>query len=315
MPNTATPKVSIVMPCFNAGPYVEVAVRSVLDQQFSDLELIIVDDGSSDDSVARIQALAASDARIRLECQLNQGAGPARNRALALARGEWLAFLDADDWWSPQFLQAMLNALEQHGATLAYCGWQNIGVPGPRGEPHVPPDHAGTDLEALCFAACPWPIHAVLLPRAEVMQLGGFEPSLSSCMDYDLWLRVATRVRVVRVPEVMAFYRHHGGTQITGNALRIILNHLRVQERYLAANPAFVQRLGHRRLRELSLGRIREQALTHYWARRLHIARPLFHLLARRGYFQLSDWKALLGSLLPESWQRRLLRMPEGDSA
>jgi glycosyltransferase involved in cell wall biosynthesis len=304
----ARPRISVVMPCYNAAAHLAEAVGSVLGQDFHDLELIVVDDGSNDASPRILAELAGRDARLTAIHQDNAGAGPARNRALEAARGEWLAFLDADDWWSSDCLGKLLRAAEAARADLAYCGWQNVGASGGRGDPWLPPDHSAADLELLCFSGCPWPIHAVLLRRRIVMEAGGFDPSFSSCMDYDLWMRIARRVKVVRVPEVMAFYRHHGDTQITGNPLRIALNHLRVQENYLASQPEFTYRIGAQKLRELTLGRIREQAYVHYWARRLPVARALFRLLLERGELRWRDARYALLACLPETWLKALDR-------
>jgi glycosyltransferase involved in cell wall biosynthesis len=290
------------MPCYNAAAHLAEAVGSVLAQELRDLELIVVDDGSSDASPRILAELAEQDPRLTVIHQQNAGAGPARNRALQAARGEWLSFLDADDWWTRDCLGKLLDAANRARADLAYCGWQNVGVSGGRGEPWLPPDHSAADLELLCFTSCPWPIHAVLVRRRIVMEAGGFDPSLSSCMDYDLWLRIARRVKVVRVPEVMAFYRHHGDTQITGNPLRIALNHLRVQENYLASQPEFAYRIGAGKVRELTLGRIREQAYVHYWARRLSVARALFRVLLERGALGWRDARYALLACLPEAW-------------
>jgi len=99
-----TPSVSVVMPCLNAEATLRQSVESVLAQCFTDFELVIVDDGSKDGSVALAQALAERDSRIRVICQANAGPAPARNRGIAQSRGALLAFIDADDRWTPDLL-------------------------------------------------------------------------------------------------------------------------------------------------------------------------------------------------------------------
>jgi GT2 family glycosyltransferase len=296
------PRVSVVMPCYNAAAHLAEAVASVLGQSLADIELVVVDDGSSDASPRILAELAGTDPRLRILRQDNAGPSQARNLGIEQARGDWLAFLDADDWWSADCLERLLEAATRARANLAYCGWQNVGLPGGRGEPWLPPDHAAADLELLCFRSCPWPIHALLVQRRLVREAGGFDTTLRTCEDFDLWLRLSRRLKVVRVAAVMAFYRHHGQGQLSGQSLPMLLGHLCVQEQYLAAQPEFAHRIGHARVRELTLGRLREQAYAHYWARRPHIARALFGLLLRRGALGWQDLRYAALSCLPAAW-------------
>ena len=236
------------MPCFNAAAHLERSVGSVLAQHMTNWELIAVDDGSSDDTWPALQVLARTDTRIRPVQQPNQGAASARNRGLKVAAAPLVAFLDADDTWEPNFLSSMCMALERApDAGIAYCGWQQHGLGGGRDEPFVPPEYEGTDKVDVFLGGCRWPIHAALTRRTLIMDAGKFDEALSSCMDYDLWLRLAPQVRLVRVPEVLAHYWHHGSGQITGNRARIALNHWRAQRKYLTAHPQQAARLGPRR--------------------------------------------------------------------
>ena len=121
--------ISVVMPCHNAAPYVDEAIASVLGQSYPQVELIVVDDGSTDGSTEILQRLAAENPeRITLIYQNRGGPFAARNRALAHANGNYIAFLDADDAWHPDALRLMHDALETDPADVAYCGWQKIGV-------------------------------------------------------------------------------------------------------------------------------------------------------------------------------------------
>jgi hypothetical protein len=110
-------KVSVIIPLYNKAPYIARAVRSVLTQTWRDFELLVVDDGSTDGSSQEVARLA--DPRLRLLSQANAGPGAARNRGLAEARGEYVAFLDADDEWRPDFLAYNLALLEQAGPRVA----------------------------------------------------------------------------------------------------------------------------------------------------------------------------------------------------
>jgi glycosyltransferase involved in cell wall biosynthesis len=109
--------VSVIIPLYNKAPYIARAIDSVLQQRYGDFELIIVDDGSTDEGPSLVRAY--SDPRVKLVTQPNAGPGAARNRGIELAQGELLAFLDADDEWLPTFLEESLMLLRQHGHEVA----------------------------------------------------------------------------------------------------------------------------------------------------------------------------------------------------
>ena len=301
-----TPAVSIIMPCYNAVAHLPASVGSVLAQTFVDWELIAVDDGSRDATLAWLQT--QPDARIRPLAQPNRGVSAARNAGLAAARGRFVAFLDADDTWAADFLEKMQGALQARpDAVLAYCGWQNLGLPGGRGEPFIPPDYETSDKAALLFAGCRWPIHAALVRREAVLAANGFDPALKNAEDYALWLRVATTAPIVRVQEVLAFYHFHGNGQASGDHARAALQHWQAQCNYLAAHPAFRTMLGRTRLRTLTAGELLQRGYASYWQRDLPAARRIFRAVMKQGYGTLTDWKYMLPAWLPESWHRWLI--------
>jgi glycosyltransferase involved in cell wall biosynthesis len=300
------PTISIVMPCFNAALHLPDSVGSVLEQTYGDWELIAVDDGSSDGTLAWLNAQV--DIRIRVLSQLNQGVSAARNAGLAEAHGDFVAFLDADDTWAPSFLEKMLVILRaQPAAVLAYCGWQNIGLPGGRGEPFVPPDYETPAKTETLFAGCRWPIHAALVKRAAIEAAGGFDRTLKNAEDYALWLRVATRAPIVRMPEVLAFYHFHNGAQASSNKARAALQHLYAQQSYLAQHPDFHEAIGKSRAHELMFGELLKRGYNCYWQRDLPAARQIFRAVMKQGYGTLTDWKYMLPTWLPESWHQWLV--------
>lgn len=300
------PLVSIVMPCYNAAAHLPTSVGSVLAQTFPDWELITIDDGSSDTTLNWLQA--QTDARIRPLSQANLGVSAARNAGLALARGRYVAFLDADDTWTTNFLATMVAALEASPeAVLAYCGWQNLGLPGGRGEPFVPPDYETAAKAETLFAGCRWPIHAALVKRETVLATNGFDPTLTNAEDYALWLNVATTAPIVRVPEVLAFYHFHGGAQASADYARAALQHWQAQQQYLARHPAFSDALGAAHVRALTSGELLKRGYACYWQRKLPAARQIFRAVMKQGYGTLTDWKYMLPAWLPESWHRWLI--------
>ena len=300
------PTISVIMPCHNAVSHLPASVGSVLAQAFTNWELIAIDDGSCDGTLAWLRA--QSDTRIRPLTQANRGVGAARNAGLTAARGAYVAFLDADDTWAPAFLEKMLAALRSRpDAVLAYCGWQNLGLPGWRGKPFVPPDYENAAKAETLFAGCRWPIHAALVKREAVLAAKGFDPGLKNAEDYALWLRVATSAPIVRVSQVLAFYHFHGGTQASSNTARAALHHLQAQQHYLAQHPNFHVALGKSRARALTLGELLRRGYACYWQRDLSAARQIFRAVMRQGYGTPKDWGHMLPAWLPEPWHRRLI--------
>jgi glycosyltransferase involved in cell wall biosynthesis len=290
------------------------SIGCVLAQTAPDWELIAIDDGSTDDTAARLSAF--SDPRIRVIRQENGGVSVARNRGLAEARGEYVAFLDADDTWEPTFLARMEATLAARpDAVLAYCGWQNLGLPGGRGAPFVPPDYEGPDKAARLIEGCRWPIHAALTRRACIQAAGGFDRRLVIGEDFLLWMTVAIPRPILRVPEVLAYYHFHGGVQATGNRLRFARQTLAAQRIFLGEHPGVASALGNARIREITLAPLLRRAYEAYWARDLQTARALFIDVMKSGYGTLGDWKYMLPSLLPLALHRALIRQSDDRSS
>lgn len=304
------PEISVVMACHDAEPFVGEAVASVCGQTFRAVELIVVDDGSTDASAAIVAERAAADLRVRLIRQENRGPYPARNRGLSEARGRFLAFLDADDYWEPDCLAHLHAALTNSGADLAYCGWQNVGEATVGNEPYVPPAYEEGDVVARFLRGCPWPIHACLTRREVIDGVGGFSERCFSSMDFDLWLRISARTqRIVRVPEVLAYYRWHGGGQISAVRWRQVLDAWQVRRDFVRFHPEAVAHLDRRTRRELVHGDLLRRGYTAYWRRDLDSAGRLFRRALVTGCWHLPDLKYLLAACLPAPLYRTLLQL------
>ena len=303
-----SPLISVIMPCYNAAPYVAEAVASVMAQSHDNLELIVVDDGSSDGSDALLQQLAERYApHLRLFYSGRVGPYPARNQALRQARGDYVAFLDADDWWLPETLAKLLETLTQREADIAYCGWQNVGE-GIHSEPYVPPAYEEEDAVAHFVRTCPWPIHAALVRREIVDRLHGFSERRFSSMDYDFWLRaLALTRRLARVPEVLAFYRWHGQGQVSAVKWRQVLDALEAQQAFIRHNPALVAHLPEAKLRDLTEGQVLRQAYRAVWKRDLESAQKLFRHAAAKRTFHARDLRHVVSALLPMPLYRGLI--------
>jgi glycosyltransferase involved in cell wall biosynthesis len=301
--------ISVIMPCYNAQAFVREAVDCVLGQTYPHVELVVIDDGSTDRSW---EILSEYGDRIVARRQSNAGPYAARNAGLRIAKGAFVAFLDADDYWRPDFLDKLHAALDRSDAALAYCGWQNVGAVDRSSEPYVPPDYeVGSKVEAFLRGASPWPIHAALVRRSAIDLVGPFDESLPSCMDYDLWLRLGVARPIVRVPEVLAFYRFHGGGQITATEWVQARNVWLVKRKFVRERPELVSRLSRRQLRELIDGALASRAYRAYWRRDLVSARRIFRMLMRNGYWTLRDMRYLLPALLPEGAYKRLIALSD----
>ena len=199
--------VSFVIPAYNAEATLAATLDSVLAQSYGAWEAVVVDDGSQDATRRIAESYALRDVRIRVVHQPNLGESGARNTGVSHCHGEWLAFLDADDWVSPEYLQILIGAL-QSDPTLdaAYCHSVRVAADGSR----FADDYEGPpgDLFTALAQRVVFPVHACLVRRTLVEQVGLFDPSLITVADWDLWLRIAragARFGVVR--EVLAFYR------------------------------------------------------------------------------------------------------------
>ncbi len=303
------PLISVVMPCYNAAPYLAEAVGSALGQSYSNVEVVIIDDDSQDGSGEIAERLAqCHPGRITVAYGGHLGPFPARNKALRLIRGELVAFLDADDWWDPTALEKLQAALAETGSDIAYCGWQNVGN-GIVSAPYVPPAYESGDPVAHFIRTCPWPIHGALVTRSLVERLKGFSERCFSAMDYDFWLRaLAMTPRIVRVPEVLAYYRWHGSGQVSAVKWRQVLDALTAQKDFIAENPALVSHLGSETLNDLTEGKVLIQAYRALWKRDLISARKLFHHVAAARTFKIKDLRHIIpATLLPLSTYRWLL--------
>ena len=303
-----TGRISVIMPCYNAGKYVNEAVDSVLNQTYPDVELIVVDDGSSDDSVEILQSLAQKyEGRMTLLFQDHKGPYPARNLGLGHARGDLIAFLDADDYWRSDCLEQLHAALSLNKADLAYCGWQNFGNAAANTEPFIPPKYEDGDMVAEFLRSCPWPIHAALIRRQVIDAVDGFSERCFSAMDYDIWIRILAHTKkMILVPEVMAFYRWHG-RQISTNKWKQVMNALRVRKDFATHHPEQVAHLAPEKLWELTDGFLLRMAYRAYWDRDLTTAQKLLRRAFIQGIWKPKDLKYMLPSLLPAPLFRLLV--------
>lgn len=207
-----SPKVTVVIPAYNAMEYLPETVESVLRQSFSDFELLIVNDGSSDN--IEEWAHAITDSRVNLISQENKGLSGARNAGILTAKGEYITFLDADDLWEPTKLEKQVDCLEKNIKIGLVYTWVNYFY---RPEDIVSNGRKGPEIEGDIFEQileknfimCG---SNVMIRRTCFDEVGVFDESLSPAADWDMWIRIAAQYPFAVVKEVLVHYRQHNSS-------------------------------------------------------------------------------------------------------
>jgi glycosyltransferase involved in cell wall biosynthesis len=218
-------RVSIVIPCHNHARFLPEAVGSALTQSHEDVEVVVVDDGSTDESAA-----VASGFGVRVVRQSNQGLSSARNAGLAASCGDVVIFLDADDRLRPQAARAGVAALERTPAAMLAVGRcvlvDEFGAPLPTDQPRI----TQRFYEELLRRNYIWTPALAAFRRRVFEEVGGFDPRVNPSADYDIYLRIARRYAFAPHDTVVADYRQHG-TNMSRNAVLMLESSLDVLRR------------------------------------------------------------------------------------
>jgi len=208
--------VSIIMPAYNAEKYIAASIESVLAQTYSNWELIVVDDGSGDNTAAIVRKFVARDPRIKYIFQENGRLGKARNTGISNSTGPLIAFLDSDDLWLPAKLEAQTRAMAENNADVVYSKTYVFGDKNVEDETETLPSSigkfSGPDFFDSLVRRPQIPVLTVLLKRSALDRVGLFEEGKAyhGCEDYDLWLRLARSGFVFYgMADVLARYRRH----------------------------------------------------------------------------------------------------------
>ena len=219
------PAVSVVIPLYNSEETIGAAIKSVLDQTFKDFELIVIDDGSTDDSVNIVRSF--QDDRIHLFLFENSGAPTARNRGIEKAKGELVAFIDSDDVWTAEKLADQVNAVSNNPTVGLVYSWSDyIDTQGEfvcSGKRVIASEDLEKNYAALLVSNFLENGSTPLIRRKVLDDLGGFDTSLKSSQDLDLYLRIAIKYRFIAVPKVQVKYRIMPGSitsKVIGNEQR-----------------------------------------------------------------------------------------------
>jgi glycosyltransferase involved in cell wall biosynthesis len=202
-----SPLISVILPVYNAERYVGQAIESILGQTLGDFELIVIDDGSTDASSDVIKRYAAQDRRIVSVSRENRGLVATLNAGIDLARGQWIARIDADDIALPNRFERQLAHLRQTGADP--CGGAVQFFGDRKAVWRYPISHE--ECEAQLLLSVPF-AHPTVIGRKELFATLRYDPAFETSEDYDLWQRAwAAGYRMVNVPDVVLRYRVHGG--------------------------------------------------------------------------------------------------------
>lgn len=201
-------EVSVVIPTYNSAHYLAAAMDSVIAQTFRDFEVLVIDDGSDDETEMVMRRYGAP---VRFFRQRNSGVAVARNRGIEESRGRYVAFLDADDTWLPEKLEQQLKSLKKAPGAEACYSARILVDDALRPLKLLRSERRGGTLEdLLCLGNVVGSPTAVVASRGLLRETGGFDPEMSQCADWDMWVRLAALTEFVNVNEPLATYRQHG---------------------------------------------------------------------------------------------------------
>ena len=236
--------VSVVIPCYNAATYLPAALDSVLSQGHELNEVLVVDDGSTDDTR---RVVGSYGRRVRCIHQSNRGVSAARNLGIAESHGRYVTFLDADDTWLPQKTTRQIAALGAHPACrLCYSAFLVVDSNLRCLEVRRSDRRASALEDLLTRGNVVGSVCTVLCERSLLERVGGFDESLSQCADWDLWVRLAAVTEFLYLDEPLVTYRQHG-TNMSRDARLLERDSVRVLEKGFALSNLPASLLARRR--------------------------------------------------------------------
>jgi glycosyltransferase involved in cell wall biosynthesis len=235
------PVISVIIPVYNGEKTIRETIESVLSQTFKDFELIVINDGSQDTSLEIVERI--QDPRLKVFSYRNAGQATSRNRGIAHACGEYISFIDADDLWTPNKLEAQLRALQDNPQAAVAYSWtkciDEFGQFSRRGS-HI--SVTGDVYAKLLLIDFIENGSNPLIRTQALAEVGGFDESMTPSEDRDLWLRLAARYHFVAVPSPQILYRQSVNSE-SANVLRMEAASLRVIEQAFTQAPESLQHL------------------------------------------------------------------------
>jgi glycosyltransferase involved in cell wall biosynthesis len=226
-----TPTVSIIVAAYNASLTIAETIESVLSQTFSDLELIIVDDGSTDETRNIVSGYERKDCRVKYTWQDNSRASAARNRGLAIATGKYISIIDADDLWDEHKLEKQMSVMDSAEDTIVLTGIRRFQVLNRKkvwGAVTMPPEIENDRYDVLSILLLSSfqmvLINTALIKRDLVEKLGGWKVDMWTAEDWEFWIRASRKARFKAIGEPLSFYRKHAESVTRNQDMLMVLN-------------------------------------------------------------------------------------------
>lgn len=223
------PKVSIIIPTYNRASLIKKAVESLLNQTYKNIEILIIDDCSTDDT-EKVIKYYRDDRIIYTKLEINQGAPAARNFGISKANGELIAFLDSDDRWESTKLEKQVKKLsEDKKIGVVYTGIKKISSSSTK---LLLPQKRKNILNDLLIGNCVGSTSTVLIRKDLLLKVGGFDLSFKSCQDWDLFIRLALITEFDYIQEPLVQYYEHDGERISTNSTSVVDGQVQIHQTY-----------------------------------------------------------------------------------
>ena len=304
--------ISVVIPTYNRASLITDALESVYAQNYRPIELIVVDDGSTDETKTVVKQWKATHTNDNFEVQFirqqNQGGNPARNNGIEHACGKYIAFLDSDDAWHPEKLTKQLSCFDDPEVGGVYCGVQHMDfTTGKTLEPNKRSYPEGWLLRSILIRDITAQTSAYIIRKDVFKKVGQFDITLQARQDWDMWIRLASGFKIAAVSEVLVNFREHTGIRTASDPMKEISAYRTIRKKYAHL------------LKQASLS-CRLQARSSYWKRMGRVHYKHNSLKTSKGYLyacgailvwplDFDAWAAGLGMLLPKNFRQNLHRV------
>jgi len=302
--------VSVVIPTYNRAGLIIDALNSVYRQSYRPLEVIVVDDGSTDTTEKVVRSWIGGYSEpgefvAHLVQQQNLGGNAARNRGIQESTGELIAFLDSDDVWHPDKLQKQVPLFDDLEVGGVYCGIRAVNIDSGQESTQERLYPTGWLLDQLLIRDVTAPTSTYVVRREVFEQVGAFDLELKARQDWDMWIRIASRYKIQAVPEPLVQYREHSEPRTATDPSREIHAYKVIREKYarlLAQQPSRVQNAAKASYYK-RMGRV-------HFHHRISTTRALQYYVSALFYWpgDFDTWAALFGVLLPMGVRKRLHR-------
>jgi glycosyltransferase involved in cell wall biosynthesis len=308
------PLISVVIPTYNRPVLTIDALKSVYNQDYRPIEILVVDDGSKDETAQNIDKwlINHQDHLISglLLKQKNKGGNSARNLGIKNSSGKYIAFLDSDDCWLPDKLSKQLTKFNKDDIGAVYCGMREIRLNNEEKNTTSKRTYPqGWILDKLLIKDVTAPTSTYMIKKEVFSKVGGFDENLQARQDWDMWIRIACKYQIQCVPKVLVEYRLHTGTRTATNPDKELIAYCAIRKKYreILKDQSIFTRLMARASFKKRVGRVN----LHYKAKRRLALKLYLHSLLLWP-FDFDSWAALLGFFMPKNLRQTTHRLWNG---